>query len=361
MGKRAISADEPSSYYSAQAYRPNAIPGQPRQKQELNHSRIGQSAGFRLPWGNTRDVVAPIVFSRIAPKALRRYEKRGDYLDGTGFQGRADHECMRHARLAFRSRFLNKLGIFGKGFFWILLPLVFVTYLSFVARANNTETWFTVLDDYLPSFALIMGGPALMWLVSTTLFNLFPKWCVKAGRGPEWEINRRTGLVTVWSYPRKRLFRKREEPTVTHYPFYEFDGWVRAAADRFGPRYDFVLCHRYKKLEVHLGEMLSLNRFPNACYAHWDFIQNYMDVTRPLPDIPQFELYRHLDPVTAEHDRSTSRPARYWRDMDDKTFREKEDEMHRKVKRIDTERRPNLMADKVRYAFRYTDEGRTFG
>jgi hypothetical protein len=47
--------------------------------------------------------------------------------------------------------------------------------------------------------------------------------------------------------------------------------------------------------------------------------------------------------------------------MDDKTFREKEDEMHRKVKRIDTERRPNLMADKVRYAFRYTDEGRTFG
>lgn len=361
MGKSVKPETSVSSYYSEQAYRPDAIPDQPRQRQELNHSRIGRSAGYRLPWGNTRDLVAPIVFSRISPKVLRRYEKHGDILSGTGFQGRADHECLRHANLAFRSRFIDMLGTLSKGFFLISIPFVLVIYIQDVARSDFGDAWLTVFDDSLSFFALVLGVPALMWLVSAALFTLFPNWCVKTGRGPEWEINRRTGLVTVWNYPRKRLFRKRQEPTVTQYPFYEFDGWVRAAADRFGPRFDFVLCHRYQKLEVHLGEALSLNRFPNACYAHWDFIQNYMDVTRPLPDVPQFELYRHLDPVTAEHDRKTGRPARYWRDMDDETFREKEDEMHSKVKRIDTERRENLMAEKVRYAFVYADEGRAPG
>lgn len=33
-----------------------------------------------------------------------------------------------------------------------------------------------------------------------------------------------------------------------------------------------------------------------------------------------------------------------------RVLREKEDEMHSRVKRIDTERRPNLMAEKLKYA-----------
>ena len=65
---------------------------------------------------------------------------------------------------------------------------------------------------------------------------------------------------------------------------------------------------------------------------------------------PEWELNRLKDPVTAEHDRRTGRSERYWRDMYDKTFKEKEDEMRSRVLRINTEQRLNLMAKKVRYA-----------
>ncbi|AHI29541.1 hypothetical protein [Marinobacter similis] len=86
------------------------------------------------------------------------------------------------------------------------------------------------------------------------------------------------------------------------------------------------------------------------CYAYWDFIQNYMDVTRPLPDFPLIEKYRDMDPVTAEHDRETDRPERYWRDMHMDTFKKKVDRMHTDVTIIDTVSRTNLMEERVRYA-----------
>jgi hypothetical protein len=36
----------------------------------------------------------------------------------------------------------------------------------------------------------------------------------------------------------------------------------------------------------------------------------------PLPDMPRLEPFRHLDPITAVHDRQTRRNPRYWRDLD---------------------------------------------
>ncbi|SHN57613.1 hypothetical protein [Desulfovibrio litoralis] len=49
-------------------------------------------------------------------------------------------------------------------------------------------------------------------------------------------------------------------------------------------------------------------------YLHWQFLQRFMDVSQPLPDIPYLESFRHLDPTTVEHDKTTNRPERYWRD-----------------------------------------------
>ena len=59
-----------------------------------------------------------------------------------------------------------------------------------------------------------------------------------------------------------------------------------------------------------------------------------MDVSRPLPDVPFLEPYRHKDPVTAEHDENTGRPAHYWRDMDMTTFEQKAEEMGSRVRSI---------------------------
>ncbi|MGF2686686.1 hypothetical protein ACQUWM_09320 [Marinobacter sp. DUT-3] len=213
-----------SDYYEPFAYRSDAIPAQSNQTAELNRTGLDRSASFRMPWGNTRDVIPPIVFSRISPKILRRVEKHGDLFDGIGFQGRADHECLRHAKLAFRSRVIDALDVFGKGFFLISVPIVLVSGISFELLVDKNESWPTLFWNFCQYFLVFSGLPALMWLSSAILFKLFPKWCLKTGRGPEWGVSRCTGLVSVWQYPRKRLFRKREEPTVTQYPFYEFDG-----------------------------------------------------------------------------------------------------------------------------------------
>ena len=48
-------------------------------------------------------------------------------------------------------------------------------------------------------------------------------------------------------------------------------------------------------------------------YAYWEMIQQFMDVSGPLPDVPIFEPFRHRDPVTAEWDQRTGRDPFKWR------------------------------------------------
>lgn len=57
-------------YYLNLAFRSDQMPDQEDQQQEMNRSRLGQSAGMRLPWGNTRDLVPADVLSRNTPGAL---------------------------------------------------------------------------------------------------------------------------------------------------------------------------------------------------------------------------------------------------------------------------------------------------
>src|SRR5690606_18895472 len=98
-----------------------------------------------------------------------------------------------------------------------------------------------------------------------------------------------------------------------------------------------------------LAPLLHQSDDANEHFALWDYLQNYMDVSRPLPDIPYLEQYRHLDPTTAEHDQRTGRDPRYWIDMDDATFKVKVDDILTDIRRIDTLRRLNLMARYCQY------------
>ena len=74
-----------------------------------------------------------------------------------------------------------------------------------------------------------------------------------------------------------------------------------------------------------------------------------MDTSKPLPDIPMWEEFRHLDPVTAEHDRRSGREPRYWREMDEATFKEAVASMTQRVQQLDNLSRPNIMARHVLY------------
>jgi hypothetical protein len=126
-------------------------------------------------------------------------------------------------------------------------------------------------------------------------------------------FNRRDGMV--------RIGRRFRSPFVA--PFYEFDPVMQLQVTPHGG-HDYVLWlhHRYTDTKVCLGmkmHSLGLDK-PNLC-AFWDTLQRYMDVEQPLPDLPVLEQSRHLDPVTAAHDAATGRPARYWRDLNTKSWK----------------------------------------
>lgn len=339
------------SYYGKRAYRSDALPPQADQHEELNRSKLGQSASLKLPWGNTRDVLPPCFLSDHSPKILRKLEKREDLAKRIGLQSENNHECFRYAQMAFRANLFNMMSILGKLWVYIVTPIsLFSSLMLSPLMGNSGGSWLDFVQGITELELVLFFGGAFLWVISYLVFRFFPRWVLKAGRGPEWEINRRTGMVKVWRYPRKLPFVPAKPPIVIEKPFYEFDAWCCARVDRHGSLFDLVLSHRYSKLEVTVGDILGSHGHPNMCYAYWDFIQNYMDVTRPLPDFPLIEKYRHLDPVTAEHDRQTGRPGRYWRDMDMDTFKKKVDRMHADVTIIDTAQRPNLMAEKLRYA-----------
>lgn len=117
-------------------------------------------------------------------------------------------------------------------------------------------------------------------------------------------LNRRTGMVTI-----PRLGRK--IPIVL--PFAECDGYYFCPQSKTGWTYNLYLGHRFSPH----GEILIEQRSRrHTLHADWEFFQQYMDISMPLPDLPELEPYRHLDPTTAEYDKRHSRPPHYWRDFD---------------------------------------------
>lgn len=136
-----------------------------------------------------------------------------------------------------------------------------------------------------------------------------------------WELNRRTGLVTVFADSSK----KRTAWRVAHrLPFHEFDCYLLSTPDAQGsPQYSLSLVHYREEAQVRLVGMFGATQSHLEQRASWDMLQRYMDVSQPLPDFPMLEQDRPADPTTREHDRRTGRDPRFWRDMDDETFQQR--------------------------------------
>ncbi|PKM29686.1 MAG: hypothetical protein CVV07_08240 [Gammaproteobacteria bacterium HGW-Gammaproteobacteria-11] len=150
-------------------------------------------------------------------------------------------------------------------------------------------------------------------------------------------------MITVFEYRRSEVIEKRA-------PFHEFDAYINTTPDRQGlPMNVLSLEHRYSDISIHFGDLQPPDRNTQQPCALWDFIQNYMDISHPLPDAPLFEEHRHNDPTTLEHDKATKRHKRFWIDMTDEAFKQEQQRMRIKVDAINTFSRPNLMAQYVSY------------
>jgi len=99
-------------------------------------------------------------------------------------------------------------------------------------------------------------------------------------------------------------------------PFEEFAAYVERGIEAGGVFYRLMFVHRYTAKEFSQTSLSRVEPSKEEVMALWDMLQRYMDTSQPLPDVPRLEPFRHLDPVTAEHDERIGRNPRFWRDLD---------------------------------------------
>jgi hypothetical protein len=347
-------------YYTPTAYRSDNIPDQPPSEERSWLKRFGKK---RLPWGNPLELAPDDFLRERAPTKLRFQEQMrkkreeqkaaGTYVpapyEHVDFHDRHDHERFRFSLWSTRSQFWLYLLIFGKGFFLVgIIPTLFT--LGSVAYLDP-EPWLVVTLDLISGlFSWLLGVPLLCWAIGSLVIHKVPKLWIKPSRGPIWELNRRTGLVTVFDYKNNGEYKKNGTIGELTAPFYEFDAYIVSVPERQGSmNHVLFLAHRYRDIVIDFSPLVNLdNRWQIPC-ALWDFLQNYMDTSGPLPELPRYEEFRHLDPTTTDYDRQTLRPLRLWIDMDDATYKQQLDHLLDNIDAIDTFHRPNLMSQHVRY------------
>ena len=353
-------ASKESPYYAPTAYRSDRIPNQPPSEERSWLKRFGKK---RLPWGDPLEIAPDAFMRKRSPSNLRfreqmrteREEHRaaGTYVpapyEHVDFHDRHDHERFRFSLWSTRSQFWLHLLVFGKGSFLVLL---FPSLFALGAAAHlDPEPWEVVVPDLIMGFlSWFLGIPLLCWAIGSLVIHKFPKLWVKPSRGPIWELNRRTGMVKLFDYKNNGEYKKNGTIGELTAPFYEFDAYIVSAPDRQGTM-NHVLClaHRYRNIVIDFSSLVNLDtRWQLPC-ALWDYLQNYMDVSGPLPELPRYEEFRHLDPTTAAYDLKTGRNPRFWIDMDEATFKLYLDQLLDNIDGIDTFQRPNLMARYVRY------------
>ncbi len=117
-------------------------------------------------------------------------------------------------------------------------------------------------------------------------------------------LNRRTGMITI---PQKKS-------TPMELPFDEFDPYLTTGTNPTGSTEFYLqLGHRYSEARVQYPPNMAE---PWQAYLAWEYWQQYMDISQPLPDSPRMEPYRSRDPATVEYDKKHQRPADYWKNMD---------------------------------------------
>ena len=204
---------------------------------------------------------------------------------------------------------------FFAGFLSLICPILALITMILVSSRDNTPWLQELIEgsmELLPYVVLpIFIYYSLKWVNKNDLltrFNQTPSIRVA--------FRRDTGMV---QFKKKGRF--------IDVPFQEAMGMTRHHTDNSGVRrITLHLNHKHSKLNRNLDS--GLQALGSALtdheywwyYLRWEFIQHYMDVTRPLPDIPELEPYRHLDPTTREWDKKHNRPKDYWLNMDEETY-----------------------------------------
>lgn len=327
-----------SSYYSPTAWQPGRD-SKPRRRGQLDT----RSRSFRFQWAAGQALSKEYLSDVVPGDFLETWPPDQDedtnwYVKKRHGKGITkvpvawiNHESIRYATLPSSSwrwlivkafaKFLSTIGV-------LVFTLICITMLITVE-----DNWRSLLKEfYIPVMFYGGGSCVLVWGAISLIERLFPSVIYKDPKGPLWEFNRRTGLVTAFRNPKK----KRDAGQVAwQSPFSEFDGYVHSGPTHQGlPIYYGAMVHRFREEALTLTAFQAASANDEDHKALWNFWLQYMDSTAPLPDIPLFEPHRDKDPVTAAHDKTNRRDPRYWRDMDAATYKQKTNEMYKRCLKV---------------------------
>jgi len=314
------------SGYAPTAYRSNRktlAPKGPDQQSAL--FRKSWTMGAPLPTGRLSGLVPPGFLETWHPQRLREYEdmerRKGitELEERHTYHGRLDEECLRYATLPKISWALLWMQHGGRLLFTWLFPiflLVIIFGWTQLPEYMSFRTFFW--DGIFPLLVYAFLPMLLCWGIGYFLEKKYPKVVYPDLKGPLWELNRRTGMVTLFKDPEKKGQSGKIRGQA---PFHEWEGHLLSLPDHQGNLwYRLVLVHKTQEWALPMNQLLAATTNREDVLAYWDLVRQYMDVTKPLPDIPLFEPYRPLDPTTRAHDEKKGRDPLYWRNMNEDDY-----------------------------------------
>ncbi|MCL1477475.1 MAG: hypothetical protein MH219_07955 [Marinobacter sp.] len=296
-----------TNVYHDTAYRSDAIPALP----SGGHPDMDK-AFQRLPWGRCQNPIVPNTMAvQLAYAGL--FKDESDTYDGFPWG-----ESVFSVSKGFLSGLQGFLYIVymcaALAFFISLLPLA-AHVLGVLIRGANADEFGTVFYSYTYIYISIaicyFGGKYGRLLLAHLTDKL--------------QRTNPTGL-----YRREGVVRIKERKSVFEAPFIEFDAYlIHTPSGRGGRYFNLVLQHRYNKHQLWMKGLVTDAMNQNDVYAYWSMVQQFMDVSGPLPDVPIFEPFRSRDPVTREWDERTCRDPFKWRKMSADSWRTNHEQTHR--------------------------------
>ncbi|NIC06409.1 hypothetical protein [Billgrantia bachuensis] len=321
-------------YYADTGYTPAK-----RQQWEAANPKRDTIIGSRLSWSRrTQDngTKEEYGFNNIAISQRWESQRAEKGLEGDdifkGMKVRYDYQSIMPPHHTALAKCLHVAMGFGMVFFFLFLItyclIFFGAFFYWALGSKDFEYFYTMaLDGVFYLFPCVLVS-LFLWKIGRYLEARHPDIFFGMRKAPLWQLNRQTGRLTI--YDPRDAWKQRLEA-----PFWEFDAFLQSSPDTQGSAtYSLILYHPFQQIRQKLDAQFPPSKMPGELIAAWQFLQRYMDVSQPLPDVPALEIHRHKDPATAAADQRRGRNPRYWRDMDEASVKKIQEEKYRKNIRL---------------------------
>ncbi|MCL1487603.1 MAG: hypothetical protein MH186_06675 [Marinobacter sp.] len=257
-----------TNVYHDTAYRSDAIPALPSGGHP-DMDKVFQ----RLPWGRCQNPIVPNTMAvQLAYAGL--FKDESDTYDGFPWG-----ESVFSVSKGFLSGLQGSLYILYMcawlAFFISFLPLA-VGIIGTIMYRPNIEGVIFLFDAYKYMYLII----AICYFGGKYGRLLLAHLTDKRQRANPTGLYRREGVVRI-----------KERKSVFEAPFIEFDAYlIHTPSGRGGRYFNLVLQHRYSKHPLWMKGLVTDAMNQNDVYAYWDMVQQFMDVSGPLPDVPSRTL-----------------------------------------------------------------------